>query len=89
MPSTRLSTECAEPSDDRKQAEELLFALATELVRLPFGAPTRRLHIRALELKRRVSQWARVGPSDAEFRATCDGILELEREAAEWREILR
>jgi hypothetical protein len=89
MPSTLLSTESAELLGDTAQAEELLFELATELVRLPFGGPTRELHIRALELKRRVGQWARVIPSDAERRATCDGILELRREAAEWRAIFR
>ena len=88
MQSTILSTEVTLPGD-APQAEELLFDLATELVRLPFGGATRNLHIRALELKRRLEQWARVAPSEAERQAARDGILELQREAARWRECSR
>jgi hypothetical protein len=89
MPSPHSSAEHAAFTAEKTQAEKLLFDLATELVRLPFGGRTRALHLRALELKRRVVQWAHVAPSDADRRATCDGIRELQREAAEWRELLR
>lgn len=69
----------------RSQAELLLFRLATDLLRLPFEGRTRRLHIRALELKRVVDEWRDVKPSAAERSAVCDEIANLQRAAAQWR----
>jgi hypothetical protein len=69
------------------QAEALLSDVAAELVRLPFEGRTRSLHLRALELKRQLGQWATAPIDDA--RRTVKGILALRDEAAVWRELIR
>jgi hypothetical protein len=86
MSTTLFPTDAA---GDRSPTEALLFRLATDLLRLPFEDRTRKLHIRALELKRLLGQWARAAPSDAERRAARDEIADLQRQAAGWLELLR
>ena len=44
-------------ADDRNATEALLSDLATRLLRLPYEHGTQGLHIRALELKRRIALW--------------------------------
>lgn len=74
---------------DRAQTEALLFDLATTLLRLPFEGRTRSLHIRALELKRRVGQWGPSVPTEDEQLSTRECIIALRREVAQWCELLR
>jgi hypothetical protein len=76
-------------STNDTEAEALLFYLAAALLRLPYEGRTRALHIRALELKRRVGQWGLTVPSDDERRSTRESLVELCFEAAQWRELLR
>ena len=73
---------------DRGEAEAILSDVAATLVRLPFEGRIRPLHLRALDLKRRIGQWERtVAANDAQ--RTVRDILDLQSEATGWREILR
>jgi hypothetical protein len=69
---------------DHEQATEvlLLSQVATALLRLPFDGRTRGLHMRALQLRRRLDQSGPTMPSDDERRATRESILALRSEAA-------
>ena len=73
---------------DRGEAEAILSDVAATLMRLPFEGRIRSLHLRALDLKRRIGQWERtLAESDAQ--RTVRDILDLQSEATGWREILR
>lgn len=64
-----------------EHAERSLFALATELRRVPLAPDTRRLHLRALELKRAIKRWRDEAPDDAAIGAALEEIEELARAA--------
>jgi hypothetical protein len=68
---------------DRKRAEELLFDLASKLVRVPLGPRTRDVHLRALALKRVVGTWHSDPPDEAGRRAVIEELLMLHKTAAE------
>jgi hypothetical protein len=62
-------------------AERGLYVLATELRRIPLDAVTRRLHLRALELKRNVARWREHPPSRETAASTLEEVEALAREA--------
>lgn len=62
-------------------AERALHVLARDLRAVPVNAATRRLHLRALELKREVARWHDVEPDVPTRCAVLDEIEELSREA--------
>ena len=62
-------------------AERLLFELAAELRFVPVEERTRRLHLRALELKREVRSWRTQPPELAACDALCDEVQSLADEA--------
>jgi hypothetical protein len=64
--------------EDRRQAETLLYEIATRLRALPFEEHTSCLHLRALALKRATANWTDREPDDAERRAVFDEIRSLE-----------
>lgn len=70
---------------DVHSAEALLHALATELRNVPVDERTQALHVRALQLKREVTQWGEA--IAAEVR---DQVLEelhaLRAETAHWQD---
>jgi hypothetical protein len=68
--------------EEGQATEALLSEVAVALLRLPFEERTRGLHIRALQLKRRLDQWGPSMPTDDERRATRESILALRSEAA-------
>ena len=74
---------------DKGRAEELLFALATELRVVPLGSSTSELHVRALQLKGAVSRWTREVPDKHARQTVCDEVVALRREAQEYRGRLR
>jgi hypothetical protein len=78
-----------ETAIDPSHAEALLSDLAAELVRLPFEGRTRALHLRALELKRRIGLWGSSLPTDDELRATHAKIVALRSETEQWCTLLR
>lgn len=63
-------------------AERSLFALASELRRVPLDASTKGLHLRALELKREIARWRGRPPDPREPNAVLE---EIERLAEETR----
>lgn len=66
-------------------AERCLHGLAHDLRRVPFLPSTRRMHVRALELKRDAARWRATVPDvDARVR-TLDEIEQLASEARRWR----
>jgi hypothetical protein len=70
--------------DPGEATETLLSEVAVVLLRLPFEGRTRGLHIRALQLKRRLALWGPCMPTDDERRGTHESVLALRREAASW-----
>jgi hypothetical protein len=78
-----------ETAVDRFEAEALLSDLAARLLRLPFERRTQVLHIRALQLKRRIGLWGPSLPTDEELRVTHASILALRSETEHWRGVLR
>jgi hypothetical protein len=60
-------------------AEQSLFALASELRRVPLDASTKHTHVRALELKRDVVRWRESLPDDDVVSAALEEIEELRR----------
>ena len=69
----------------QRTAVELLYELAAELRVLPIRPATLRLHLRALELKRRVRDWDHDPPD----RAAVDDVIEdVDRLRAEVRDAL-
>jgi hypothetical protein len=62
-------------------AERSLFLLASELRRVPLTADTKRLHLRALELKRMVSGWRDGSPLEEDVSAVLEELEELARQA--------
>ncbi len=78
-------------ADDRREhirwrVEEALHRLAVELRRVPVGEATRRLHVRALELKRDVTRWGEQRADGETMRAALEEIDGLLAEAIGWRE---
>jgi hypothetical protein len=69
---------------DARQADALLFDLATALRSVPVGPHTRQLHLRALTLKRDVNTWIVQPPPRQARRKALDELGELSREAAAW-----
>jgi uncharacterized membrane protein YccC len=69
---------------DVADAEAVLRELAVALRRLRVDACTRRLHVRALDLKRAVSGWRSNVPRPDERREALDEIQQLLGEAAFW-----
>lgn len=63
------------------QAERSLFALASELRRVPLGESTRQLHVRALELKREMVRWREHPPDQDVLTRALEEIERLAREA--------
>lgn len=57
--------------------ERRLFALACELKRLPLDPSTKRLHLRALELKRAIVPWRDHPPRPDAVSAVADEIQDL------------
>jgi hypothetical protein len=74
---------------DRNGTEALLSDLAASLLRLPFERRTQPLHIRALELKRRIRLWDRSRPTEEELQGTRASIVALRTETEHWRGVLR
>ena len=66
-------------------AERCLHVLAHDLRRIPFVESTRRLHVRALELKREVALWSVDAPDVTTRSTTLDEIETLSGEARRWR----
>lgn len=64
-----------------EHAERALFVLANELRRVPLEPDTRRMHVRALELKREVARWRDRRPDIRERSAILEEIEALAREA--------
>jgi hypothetical protein len=62
-------------------AERSLYVLATELRRIPLDTATKRLHLRALELKRNVARWREHPPSRETAVSTLEEVEALAREA--------
>jgi len=63
--------------DQPKTTEALLSELAARLLRLPFEGRTHGLHIRALQLKRRLDQLEPSGGAEVERRAAHESIIAL------------
>ena len=63
---------------DQQRAERLLFELASELRFVALAESTRRLHIRALEIKGAVGRWMNDPPEATAREATCDEIVALQ-----------
>lgn len=61
-------------------AERALHVLARDLRAVPVDGTTRRLHLRALELKREVARWRDAEPDVPSRCAALDEIEELSRE---------
>ena len=62
-------------------AERSLFVLAFELRRIPLDGTTKRLHLRALELKRAIARWGEHPPSRETATSVLEEIEALLREA--------
>lgn len=62
-------------------AERYLHGLAHDLRRVPFVESTRRMHLRALELKRAIARWKEERPDVAVRAAAVDEVEALAREA--------
>jgi len=60
-------------------AERCLYALAHDLRRVPFVDGTRRMHLRALELKRAIARWREECPSVEARAAALDEVEQLAR----------
>jgi hypothetical protein len=75
------------PDDDKEQADFLLHDLATELRRVPMCESTRKLHLRALALKREVSGWTVLQPAASERAPVIAEIRELCRTAERFRQL--
>ncbi|HEY6460039.1 MAG TPA: hypothetical protein VIY73_07800 [Polyangiaceae bacterium] len=65
-------------------AEAALHELAVALRRVRLDECTRRLHVRALDLKRAVSGWRSSRPPPEDRREALDEIRQLLEEAAFW-----
>lgn len=70
-------------------AERSLYSLANDLRRVTLEKRTKRLHLRALELKREVATWRDRPPDPASCSATLEEIEELAREAQFHRKLQR
>lgn len=64
-----------------EHADRRLFVLASELRRVPLDASTRRLHLRALELKRETAAWRTRPPDPQVVSAVLEEIEQLAQRA--------
>jgi hypothetical protein len=71
---------------DASHAESLLYELAVTLRRVPVEESTRRMHVRALDLKRQVVRWRADQPPRDERLSALDEIDQLAQEAAFWQQ---
>jgi hypothetical protein len=68
---------------DLKRAEALLHDLAAKLMRVPLGPRTREIHLRALGLKRQLTDWAKAQPEAGQLRDVIEELLALQQRAVE------
>ncbi len=73
----------------RHAVQRALFELAADLRSVPVNERTKRLHLRALELKRMLSTWEEHPPDDHEADAVLEEVQELAVEARRYRDEMR